>query len=210
MEWICKRWSRKYGPLPPARTIHILQQICESLAEAHERGLIHRDIKPANIQVCCLGHYYDFVKVLDFGLVKSAKGDPTVDAGLTAPNMVPGTPAYLSPEGALGELVDQRTDIYALGCVAYWMLTGRCVFEGQGAVQVMASHIHTPPEPPSLYSLFSIPAEARGDRAGLPGQAAGRPAFERARTSRSPDRVRGGRGVEPGACQVVVGFPTPT
>ncbi|MFL5460363.1 MAG: serine/threonine-protein kinase, partial [Gemmatimonadales bacterium] len=148
----------EYGPLPPARTIHILQQICESLAEAHERGLVHRDIKPANIQVCCLGHYYDFVKVLDFGLVKSAAGEPTGDAGLTAPNMVPGTPAYLSPEGALGEVVDQRTDIYALGCVAYWMLTGRYVFEGQGAVQVMARHIHTPPEPPSLYSLFSIPS----------------------------------------------------
>ncbi len=148
----------EYGPLPPARTIHILQQICESLAEAHERGLIHRDIKPANIQVCCLGHYYDFVKVLDFGLVKSAGADPTVDAGLTAPNMVPGTPAYLSPEGALGEVVDQRTDIYALGCVAYWMLTGRYVFEGQGAVQVMARHIHTPPEPPSFYSLFGIPS----------------------------------------------------
>jgi len=108
--------------------------------------------------VCCLGHYYDFVKVLDFGLVKSAGADPTVDAGLTAPNMVPGTPAYLSPEGALGEVVDQRTDIYALGCVAYWMLTGRYVFEGQGAVQVMARHIHTPPEPPSFYSLFGIPS----------------------------------------------------
>jgi eukaryotic-like serine/threonine-protein kinase len=147
----------EYGPLPPARSIHILQQICESLAEAHERGLIHRDIKPANVQVCCLGHYYDFVKVLDFGLVKSAAADSTMDAGLTAPNMVPGTPAYLSPESALGEAVDQRTDIYALGCVAYWMLTGRNVFEGQGAVQVMARHIHTPPEPPSLYSLFRIP-----------------------------------------------------
>ena len=147
----------EYGPLPPARTVHILQQICESLAEAHERGLIHRDIKPANIQVCCLGHYYDFVKVMDFGLVKSAASDATVDVGLTAPNMVSGTPAFLSPESALGETVDQRTDIYALGCVAYWMLTGRYVFEGQGAVQVMAQHIHTPPEPPSLYSLFSIP-----------------------------------------------------
>jgi serine/threonine-protein kinase len=149
----------EHGPLPPARTIHILQQVCESLAEAHERGLVHRDIKPANIQVCCMGHYYDFVKVLDFGLVKSASADAAVDSRLTAPNVVAGTPAYLSPESALGELVDQRTDIYALGCVAFWMLTGRQVFEGQGVVQVMARHIHTPPEPPSLYSLFHIPPE---------------------------------------------------
>jgi len=148
----------EHGPLPPARTIHILQQVCESLAEAHDRGLIHRDIKPANIQLCCMGQYYDFVKVLDFGLVKSATGDAALDPGLTAPNVVAGTPAYLSPESALGEPVDQRTDIYAVGCVAFWMLTGRYVFEGQGAVQMMARHIHTPPEPPSLYSLFRIPA----------------------------------------------------
>jgi eukaryotic-like serine/threonine-protein kinase len=147
----------EHGPLPPARTIHILLQVCESLAEAHERGLIHRDIKPANIQVCCMGQYFDFVKVLDFGLVKSTAANAVVDPGLTAPNVVSGTPAFLSPESALGEIVDQRTDIYALGCVAFWMLTGRNVFEGQGVVQIMAHHIHTPPEPPSLYSLFRIP-----------------------------------------------------
>jgi eukaryotic-like serine/threonine-protein kinase len=149
----------EYGPLPPARAIHILQQACESLAEAHDRGLIHRDIKPANIQLCCIGHYFDYVKVLDFGLVKRAGVDSAVDPGLTAPNMVTGTPAYLSPESAQGEPVDQRTDIYALGCVAYWMLTGRQVFEGQNVVQIIAHHIHTPPEPPSLYSLFRIPSE---------------------------------------------------
>jgi tRNA A-37 threonylcarbamoyl transferase component Bud32 len=149
----------EHGPIPPARTIHILQQVCESLAEAHDRGLIHRDIKPANIQVCCMGHYFDYVKVLDFGLVKSAGLDAKVDSALTAPNMVTGTPAYLSPESAMGQPVDQRSDIYALGCVAFWMLTGRYVFEGQGVVQIMARHIHTPPEPPSLYSLFRIPPE---------------------------------------------------
>ena len=149
----------EYGPLSPARAIHILQQACESLAEAHDRGLIHRDIKPANIQLCCVGHYFDYVKVLDFGLVKRAGVDSALDAGLTAPNMVTGTPAYLSPESAQGEPVDQRTDIYALGCVAYWMLTGRQVFEGQNVVQVIARHIHTAPEPPSLYSLFRIPPE---------------------------------------------------
>ena len=149
----------EHGPVPPARTVHILCQVCESLAEAHDRGLIHRDIKPANIQVCCMGHYYDYVKVLDFGLVKSAGLDAQPDSRLTAPHEVAGTPAYLSPDGALGEPVDHRTDLYALGCVAYWMLTARPVFEGQGVVQLMARHIHTSPEPPSRYSLSRIPSE---------------------------------------------------
>jgi hypothetical protein len=149
----------EHGPIPPARSVHILQQVCESLAEAHDRGLVHRDIKPANIQLCCMGHYYDYVKVLDFGLVKSQGVDASVEPGLTAPNMVAGTPAYLSPESAQGEPVDPRTDIYALGCVAFWMLTGRQVFQGKGAMQVLAQHINTPAEPPSLYSLFRIPAE---------------------------------------------------
>jgi eukaryotic-like serine/threonine-protein kinase len=146
----------EHGPLPPARTIHILQQVCESLAEAHDRGLVHRDIKPANIQVCRMGHYYDFVKVLDFGLVKKSGSEAEVEMGLTAPNMVAGTPAYLSPEAALGETVDQRADIYALGCVAYWMLTGRYVFEANSPLQIVARHIHTPPEPPSKYSAFDV------------------------------------------------------
>jgi serine/threonine-protein kinase len=146
----------QHGPLPPARTIHILQQACESLAEAHDRGLVHRDIKPANIQVCRMGHYYDFVKVLDFGLVKKSGSGAEAEMGLTAPNMVAGTPAYLSPETALGETVDQRADIYALGCVAYWMLTGRHVFEANSPLQIVARHIHTPPEPPSKYSAFDV------------------------------------------------------
>jgi eukaryotic-like serine/threonine-protein kinase len=149
----------EYGPIPPARTVHILQQACESLAEAHDRGLVHRDIKPANIQVCCMGHYFDYVKVLDFGLVKSQGVEPSLEPGLTAPNMVAGTPAYLAPESALGGPVDPRTDIYALGCVAFWMLTGRQVFQGKGAMQVLAQHINTEPDPPSLYSLFRISGE---------------------------------------------------
>jgi eukaryotic-like serine/threonine-protein kinase len=144
-----------HGALQPSRAVHILQQACESLGEAHDRGLVHRDIKPANIQVCCMGDYFDFVKVLDFGLVKTQA--PTEDLRLTGPNVVAGTPAYLSPETALGEPVDRRADIYALGCVAYWMLTGRYVFEVQGALQMVSRHIHTPPEPPSRYSAFMVP-----------------------------------------------------
>jgi eukaryotic-like serine/threonine-protein kinase len=147
----------EHGPLPPARAIHILAQVCESLAEAHERGLVHRDIKPANIQICRMGRECDFVKVLDFGLVKNEV--PSMAApGLTAPNMLAGTPAYLSPETALGEVVDQRTDIYSCGCVAFWMLTGRQVFEAQSPMQMIAHHIHTPPQPPSRHSPYPIPS----------------------------------------------------
>jgi len=146
----------RYGPLPPARAIFLLQQACESLAEAHDRGLIHRDIKPANIQVCRMGHYSDWVKVLDFGLVKGQDGGQQ-ETGLTAPNMMTGTPAYLSPESALGEPVDRRTDIYALGCVAYWMLTGRHVFTGDSVLQIVARHMSSVPTPPSRHSAFDVP-----------------------------------------------------
>ena len=146
---------QKHGPLPPGRAIYLLKQACESLSEAHGRGLVHRDIKPANIQVCQMGDYCDWVKVLDFGLVKSLGGD-VPEAGLTAPNMVTGTPAYLSPESALGEAVDHRSDIYALGCVAYWMLTGRYVFTGDSAMQIVARHTSSEPTPPSRHSGFDV------------------------------------------------------
>jgi serine/threonine-protein kinase len=145
----------KHGPLPPGRAIYLLQQACESLSEAHGRGLVHRDIKPANIHVCHMGDYCDWVKVLDFGLVKTLGGD-VPEAGLTAPDMLTGTPAYLSPESALGEPVDHRTDIYALGCVAYWMLTGRYVFTGDNAMQIVARHTSSEPTAPSMHSKFGI------------------------------------------------------
>ncbi len=105
-----------------------------------------------------MGQYYDYVKVLDFGLVKAqgAAAEPELDPKLTAPNAVTGTPAYLSPESALGEAVDQRTDIYALGCVAYWMLTGRYVFTGDSSIQVVARHVSSEPVPPFRSSAFDI------------------------------------------------------
>jgi hypothetical protein len=148
----------RHGPLPAARAIHLLQQACESLGEAHDRGLIHRDIKPANIQVCRRGRDCDFVKLLDFGLVKRLAPSEPAEPGLTLPNMLTGTPAYLSPETAMGEPVDHRTDIYSLGCVAYWMLTGRQVFDADGVLQMVARHIQAAPEPPSRYSPFPVPA----------------------------------------------------
>jgi len=99
------------------------------------------------------------VKVLDFGLVKtrSTVPQPELDVKLTAEHAVTGTPAYLSPEGAMGETVDHRTDIYALGCVAYWMLTGRYVFTAASPLQIVARHISSSPEPPSRHSMYSMP-----------------------------------------------------
>jgi serine/threonine-protein kinase len=147
---------RDHGPLPAPRAIHILRQVCESLEEAHASGLVHRDIKPANIHVGRLGLRHDFVKVLDFGLVKSvAEREPglATEIGLT-----PGTPAYLAPEAAGSETVDARADIYALGCVAYYLLTGRLVFEGGTGLQMMARHLQETPLPPSRRTEQFVPA----------------------------------------------------
>jgi serine/threonine-protein kinase len=143
------------GPLPAKRVIHILRQVCESLEEAHANGLVHRDIKPANIHVGRLGLRQDFVKVLDFGLVKSV-GGLTGDSMGTAAGLTPGTPAYMAPEMALGEVVDGRADLYALGCVAYYLLTGRLVFEGNASFQVIAKHIQEAPVPPSQRTELEI------------------------------------------------------
>ncbi|HKA90177.1 MAG TPA: serine/threonine-protein kinase [Haliangiales bacterium] len=148
---------RRHGPLPAARTIFILRQVCESLEEAHARGLVHRDIKPANIHVGRLGLRHDFVKVLDFGLVKSVAGEG-VDLSLeTAAGQTPGTPAYLAPEMALGRPVDARSDLYSLGCVAYFLLTGHLAFEAATALQMIAKHLHDEPDAPSRRSELPIP-----------------------------------------------------
>jgi serine/threonine-protein kinase len=136
---------RQFGPLPPERAIHLLHQACLSLAEAHQRGFTHRDIKPANIYVCHYGIEYDFVKILDFGLVKSAGGIDAAEGTLTAVGTIAGTPGYMSPEMALGREVDSRADIYSLACVGYWLLTGHPVFEKDSAVEILIDHARTPP-----------------------------------------------------------------
>jgi len=147
---------QKHGPLPAARVIHILSQVCESLEEAHERGLVHRDIKPANIHLGHVGIRDDFVKVLDFGLVKSVATTSEVSLG-TAVGRTPGTPAYMAPEMALGETVDGRADIYALGCVAYYLLSGKLVFDAENTFQMVAKHLHHDPVPPSVRGEIAIP-----------------------------------------------------
>jgi serine/threonine-protein kinase len=147
---------RKEGPLPQKRVIHILRQVCESLEEAHASGLIHRDIKPANIHVGRVGLRHDFVKVLDFGLVKSVVPTGSEDSMATAAGLTPGTPAYMAPEMALGEEVDGRADLYALGCVAYYLLTGQLIFDATSGFQMIAKHIHDTPVPPSQRTELDI------------------------------------------------------
>ena len=152
---------KRFGPVPAPRAIHLLKHACQSLAEAHAQGLIHRDVKPSNIYTCRLGLRVDFVKVLDFGLVKVAR-ESEHEAGtvlMTNPDVTTGTPAFMAPEMALGEEVDHRADIYALGCVGYWLLTGRLVFEAETAVKMMLQHVQTPPTPPSQKTEVAIPPE---------------------------------------------------
>jgi eukaryotic-like serine/threonine-protein kinase len=136
---------RKDGPMPPARVAHVLRQVCEALGEAHRAGLIHRDVKPANILLCERGGRFDVAKVVDFGLVKRVAGG---DPGVTMENMVPGTPHYMAPE-ALGspERIDARSDLYSLGATAYFLLTGRPVFEGAMAEVLAQLQNKTPPSP---------------------------------------------------------------
>lgn len=148
----------RFGPMPPARAAHVLRQACDSLAEAHARGLVHRDVKPANLHLCRLGLRHDFVKVLDFGLVKAQRPEQLGGSGLeTAAGAMPGTPAFMPPEAALGQPLDGRADVYGLGCVAYWLVTGQLVFEATTAYQVLAKHIEARPEPPSRRSQGRIP-----------------------------------------------------
>jgi serine/threonine protein kinase len=150
---------RDYGAVPANRAIHILTQVCDSLEEAHMRGLVHRDIKPANIHLGVLGLRHDFVKVLDFGLVKSVRGPAeTASLGGTAAGMTPGTPDYMAPEMAMGEPVDARADLYAVGCVAYFLLTGLVVFEAANVFHVIARHLNDTPIPPSQRAGIALPA----------------------------------------------------
>jgi serine/threonine protein kinase len=147
----------RFGPVPPERAVHLLRQACDSLAEAHARGLVHRDIKPSNIFTCRLGLEVDFVKVLDFGLVKAMRDGGREATLLTLPDSTTGTPAYIAPEMVRGDrLPDHRVDIYTLGCVGYWLLTGQLVFQAPNAIQVMYQHANAKPVPPSQRSELEI------------------------------------------------------
>jgi serine/threonine-protein kinase len=150
---------REFGPLPASRVIYLLRQVAHSLADAHARGLVHRDIKPANIYICRMGLEYDFAKVLDFGLVKLKHARPG-DTLSTIEHTTSGTPAYMAPETILADAdVDRRADVYALGCVAYYLLTGELVFEADTSMKMLMHHLNTTPVPPSQRTELPIPRE---------------------------------------------------
>jgi eukaryotic-like serine/threonine-protein kinase len=147
----------RFGPIPAERAIHLLKQVCHSLGEAHTQGLIHRDVKPANVYVCRYGRDVDFVKVLDFGLVKSQEDGRTL-VGATSTNIVRGTPAFMSPEQILASRpLDGRSDLYAIGCLGYWLLTGQLVFTGRTAMETLMRHTKESPVPPSERTELEIP-----------------------------------------------------
>ena len=121
--------------------MHLLRQVCHSLSEAESCGLVHRDIKPANIFVCRYGEDCDFVKVLDFGIAKAAGVGGNTEPALTQQHVIHGTPAFIAPEQALGRSdLDGRVDIYATGCVAYWLLTGQLVFNADTPMALLMHH----------------------------------------------------------------------
>ncbi len=148
------------GPVPVERAAHLLVQVCHSLAEAHAAGVVHRDITPSNVVVCRYGRDVDFVKVLDFGLAKPPAALLGDDGGTTREGATAGgTPAFMSPEQALGaRTLDGRSDIYAVGCLAYWLVTGQVVFPNTTPVATLVAHTQTPPEPPSQRTELPVPA----------------------------------------------------
>lgn len=138
-----------YGPLPPARAIYLLRQVCGALHEAHNVGLLHRDIKPSNIIACERGDVFDVVKLLDFGLVQETRLGKNGDR-LTEHGTVIGSPPYMSPEQAAGKSsIDARSDIYSLGAVAYFLLTGQAPFVRETAMMMLMAHAYEPVVPPA-------------------------------------------------------------
>lgn len=149
---------KKHGALPPERVVYLLRQACVSLAEAHQRNLVHRDIKPSNLYACRVGVEVDFIKILDFGLVKETTPGGPADLKLTAADALTGTPAFMAPELALGDPdVDHLVDIYALGCTAYWLLTGDLPFYATNTVQMLFKQANEAPPKPSAKAKFPVP-----------------------------------------------------
>ncbi len=150
---------KRFGPVDPPRAAFILSQVCESLGEAHARGVIHRDIKPSNVFLTRRGRRDDFVKVLDFGLVKSLADDNADDVTVTRDGAVAGTPAYMAPETALEGVADTRSDIYAVGCLAFFLLTGDLLFDASTPTAMAVAHATKEPDPPSTRTELEVTPE---------------------------------------------------
>jgi serine/threonine protein kinase len=149
--------ARKYGPQPEGRVIGILRQICGSLAEAHRIGLIHRDIKPANILLTRRGGLCDVVKVLDFGLVKARHARPP---DKISANAVVGTPHFMAPESVQQpQNVDLRSDLYSVGAVGYWLLTGKTLFDSGDVQELLDGQVYAIPRRPSERAGRAISAD---------------------------------------------------
>ena len=198
----------RYGPLPAERAIHILRQVCASLADAHANGLVHRDIKPANIVVSRIGHARSTssrcsTSGWSSSTARSVRATRRVK--LTADGSTSGTPAFMAPEVVLGAAeTDHRVDIYSLGCVAYWLLTGKLVFEGRSAIKVMFDHAHTPAAAVTRVGATD-PGAARGAHHGVPGEGPGAAAGQRERSKHSAPRPGIGEPVDLGAGRALVG-----
>ena len=155
-----QRLVERFGPVEPERVVHFLCQACHSLHDAHVQGLVHRDVKPANLFACKNGFEYDFVKVLDFGLVKSSRQEDAGATKLSADGTIQGTPAYIAPEMILeNRQIDGRADVYSLGCVGYWLLTGKLVFEEDLPMRMVLAHAKHEPVVPSKRTGIDVPAE---------------------------------------------------
>jgi eukaryotic-like serine/threonine-protein kinase len=196
------------GPLAPARAVNLVRQAARAIGEAHQKGLVHRDIKPENLFVATLGGERDFMKVLDFGIAKIV--DEARSATLTREGIVVGTPAYMSPEQALGRSTDARSDVYALGAVFFFALTGHAPFEDDSVVAVLTAHVHETPrlvssllsytlEPPERMkqlddllsrALAKSPSDRFATMAELEAALADLGDLEVRRTGRPPPRVK--------------------
>jgi DNA-binding NtrC family response regulator len=153
------RLVTRFGPQAAERVVTLMRQACRSLAEAHERGLVHRDIKPANLFVTRLGTEFDYLKVLDFGVVKEQQSSQDATM-LSNQGMVQGTPAFMPPEIVMGEArIDGRADLYSLACTAYWALTAHTIFDATTPAQMLLQHVQARPIPPSKRSELSIPKQ---------------------------------------------------
>jgi serine/threonine-protein kinase len=150
---------RSHGPVPPPRAVYFLRQVCAALREAHEIGLIHRDVKPGNVKVCERGGEHDVIKLLDFGLALPLVGFVAGQGKLTQEGIIAGTPDYMSPEQASGQpVVDGRSDIYGVGALAYYLLTGTPPFVYPSPVRTLAAHLYETATPPGE-KCPGVPAE---------------------------------------------------